>query len=127
MHTLPEKDVHPTQFLKTDVAFGVAVSVALALYSTEDVQVAPQPAARPAVVRHGDDRSEVGGVLLQPAQQVGKAGAAADRDDPRPAVSRAVLVDEVHEVALALTDGQQRVRQRPVELPPREDRERERR
>ena len=93
----------------------------------DDVQVATQPTARSAVVGDGDDRREVGRVLLQAAQQVRQTGAAAEGDDARASVTRAVLVDEVHEVALAVAVGQQRVRERSVELPPGEDRERERR
>jgi hypothetical protein len=47
----------------------------------DHVQVAAQPAAGAAVIGDGDDGGEVGRVLLEPAQQVGEAGAATDRHD----------------------------------------------
>ena len=53
----------------------------------EHAHVLAQAAGGAAVVADGDDGGEVGGVLLE-AEELGEAGAAADRDDARAAAPK---------------------------------------
>ena len=77
-------------------------------------QLRAQHARRAAVIRHGDDRGEVGGVLLEAAQQRGEAGPAADGHDARAAGEEPLLVDDLDHRLVAVPEGE-RVHQRPHE------------
>src|SRR6266536_3774152 len=59
----------------------------------QDAMLTPQTTRRAAVVADGDDRGDIGRVLLQAAQHRGHARAAADTYDARAALADAVLVD----------------------------------
>ena len=58
-----------------------------------------QPARRAAVVGDGHDRGQVGGVGLEASQQRAQTGAAADRDDARPAAAQPECVDHLDHAA----------------------------
>jgi hypothetical protein len=75
-----------------------------------NAQLLAQPARRSAVVGDRDHGRDIAGVLLDPAQQRGQAGSAADDDDLRAARQEALLVDDLDEWLIAL-GGEERPHQ----------------
>src|SRR5206468_6446652 len=61
-----------------------------------------QLARRSAVVSAGHVRGDVNRLVLQPAQERGEPGPAADRDEPRPTREEPLLVDDLDERLVAV-------------------------
>ncbi len=83
----------------------------------QGAQLAAQAAGAAAVVGHGDDSGEVGSVLLQPPQEGGQAGAAADGHDLWAPTQGPLVVDHAHDALVAVAVGHHRGDDRVVQLP----------
>ena len=79
-----------------------------------DAELGAEHARRAAVVRHRDDRREVGRVLLEPAQERREARPAAHRDDAWPAREEPLLVDDLDHRQLPVPE-RERVHERTHE------------
>ena len=67
-----------------------------------DTELFTQHTRRASVVRDGDHRRQVAGVLLQPAKERRQACAATDRHDPRTAREEPLLVDHLDQGLIAV-------------------------